>query len=160
MRSYREATSSDLQAICVLGEEVNAVHQRAFPEVFAGPGLHDRDAAHWLSSIGKDAATTFVADEAGELVGFVNVSMVTESHSLLLPMRFGRVGSVSVTEAKRGQGVGRALMSLAQDWVLQRGGKELRLNVWVFNTQALHMYEELGYEIRSHSLVKRLPSGA
>jgi ribosomal protein S18 acetylase RimI-like enzyme len=160
MRSYREATSADLQAICALGEEVNALHHRAFPEVFAGPGVHDRDAAHWFSSVGKDAATTFVAEEAGELVGFVNVSIVTESHSLLQPMRFGRVGSVSVTEARRSQGIGRGLMKLAQDWVVQRGGTELRLNVWTFNTQALRMYEELGYEMRSHSLVKRLPSGA
>ena len=159
MRDYREANSDDLPAICVLGEEVNAVHHRAFPEVFSGPGVHDRDAAHWLSSIGKEAATTFVAEDAGELVGFVNVSIVAESHSLLQPMRFGRVGSVSVTETKRGQGIGRALMNLAQDWVVQHGGTELRLNVWAFNTQALHMYEELGYEIRSHSLVKRLPSG-
>ena len=160
MLIYREATPSDLPSICALGEEVNSVHHRAFPEVFAGTGAPDRDAAHWLSSIGKEAATTFVAEDAGDVVGFVNVSMVIESHSLLQPMRFGRVGSVSVTEAMRGKGIGRSLMNQAQEWVAERDGTELRLNVWAFNAHALHMYEELGYEIRSHALVKQLQGGA
>ena len=160
MRIYREATEPDLSAICALGEEVNAIHHRAFPQVFASAGEIDRDSAHWMNSIGKQDATTFVAEESGSLVGFVNVSIVTESHSLLQPMRFGRVGSVGITEHKRGQGIGRELMELAQDWVSRHGGVELRLNVWAFNSHALHVYEELGYEVRSFFLVKRLPSAA
>ena len=160
MRIYREATEPDLYAICALGEEVNAIHHQAFPQVFASAGEIDRDSAHWMNSIGKQDATTFVAEESGLLVGFVNVSIVTESHSLLQPMRFGRVGSVVITEHKRGQGIGRELMKLAQDWVSRRGGVEVRLSVWAFNSHALHVYEELGYEIRSFFLVKRLPGGA
>lgn len=156
MRIYREATESDLSAICALGEEVNAIHRQAFPQVFASPGASDRDSAHWMNSIGKQDATTFVAEESGSLVGFVNVSIVTESHSLLKPMRFGRIGSVGITEHKRGQGIGRELMGLAQDWVSRRGGVEVRLNVWAFNSHALHVYEELGYEVHSFFLVKRL----
>jgi ribosomal protein S18 acetylase RimI-like enzyme len=160
MPTYREATEHDLSAICALGEEVNAIHHRAFPQVFANAGEIDRDAAHWMNSIGKQDATTFVAEESGSLVGFVNVSIVTETHSLLQPMRFGRVGSVGITEHKRGQGIGRELMKLAQDWVSHRAGVEMRLNVWAFNAHALHVYEELGYEVRSLFLVKHLPSVA
>ncbi len=95
-------------------------------------------------------------DASGALVGFVTVSLVSESHSLLQPMRFGRAGSVGVTESRRGQGIGRELMQRAQNWVLQRGGAEVRLNVWAFNAHALHLYEELGYEVRSLFLVKAL----
>jgi hypothetical protein len=82
MPYYRVATEADLPAICALGEEVNAIHHRAFPDVFAGPGKHDRDAAHWLSYIGKEGATTFVSEEAGELLGFVNVNIVTATNAL------------------------------------------------------------------------------
>ncbi len=159
-RTYREATESDLSSICALGEEVNAVHHHAFPEIFAGAGKPDRDATHWLNNIGKQEATTFVAEEAATVVGFVNVSMVNESHSLLQPMRFGRIGSVSVKEDRRGHGIGRELMALAQEWVARNGGVEVRLNVWAFNSHALRLYEELGYEVRSHFLAKRLASEA
>lgn len=160
MRIYREAAAPDLLAICALGEEVNAIHHRAFPQIFASAGEIDRDSAHWMSSIDKQDAITFVAEESGTLVGFVNVSIVTESHSLLRSLRFGLVGSVGITEGKRGQGIGRELMGLAQDWVSRRGGVEVRLNVWAFNSHALHVYEELGYEVRSFFLVKHLPSAA
>ena len=156
MPTYREATATDLHALCALGEEVNAVHHAAFPAIFAGPGAADRDAAHWKGSIGRDDATTFVAESQGALIGFVTVGIVSESHSLLQPMRFGRVGSVGITASQRGRGIGRELMQRAQDWVALRGGAEVRLNVWAFNTHALHVYEELGYEVRSLFLVKAL----
>ena len=160
MRTYREATQSDLPGICSLGEEVNAIHHCGFPEIFAGPGRPDRDAAHWFNSIGKNESATFVAEESAELVGFVNVAVVTESHSLLQPIRFGRVGTVAVRQNRRGLGIGRELMALAHTWVARNGGVEVRLNVWAFNSHALHLYQELGYEVRSHFLAKRLPSEA
>ncbi|WOS41601.1 GNAT family N-acetyltransferase [Xanthomonas rydalmerensis] len=156
MLTYREATASDLPAICALGEEVNALHHAASPHIFAGPGAADRDAAHWTRSIGQNDATTFVAEAQGVLVGFVTVGIVVESHSLLQPMRFGRVGSVGITRSHRGQGIGPALMQRAHDWVARRGGVEMRLNVWAFNRHALHVYEELGYDVRSLTLVKPL----
>jgi ribosomal protein S18 acetylase RimI-like enzyme len=160
MLKYREATERDIAAICELGEEVNAVHHRAFPQIFAAAAEKDRDAAHWLNRVSKPDATTIVAEEEELIVGFVSVSIVDETHTLLQPLRFGRVGSVSVTEKRRGQGIGRELMIRAQDWVTSRGGTEVRLNVWAFNKRALRMYEELGYETRSLMLAKQLRSGA
>ena len=117
MLLYRESTEADLDAICELGEEVNEVHHRAFPQIFAGAGEKNRDATHWLSSIAKPDAITIIAEDAGSIVGFVNVNIVNETHTLLQPLRIGRVGSVSVTANRRGQGIGRELMRLAQEWV-------------------------------------------
>jgi ribosomal protein S18 acetylase RimI-like enzyme len=108
----------------------------------------------------KPDATTFVAEDSTSVVGFVSVSVVNETHTLLQPLRIGRVGSVGVAENWRGQGIGRELMRQAHGWVFSRGGVEVRLNVWAFNVQALHMHEELGYEVRYMSLAKQLPSGA
>lgn len=154
MPLYRPARSADLKALCALGEEVNAIHHRIFPHVFAGPGSADRDLAHWASSVDTEGAQTFVAEEGGHVVGFVTVNMAAESHTFAQPLKFGRVGTVSVTAALRGQGVGPELMRLAQGWVKENGGHEVRLNVWAFNEHALHVYKELGYEVRSMSLAK------
>ena len=159
MLTYRTALVADLQAICALGEEVNSVHHRAFPHVFAGLGAADRDLAHWSSSVETEGAQTFVAEEGGQVVGFVTVSMATESHSFAQALRFGRVGSVSVAEGKRGQGIGPGLMRLVHAWVKDNGGHEVRLNVWAFNEHALHVYQELGYEVRSLNLAKIVANG-
>ena len=157
---YREAIESDLPAICALGMEVNTLHHEAFPRHFAAPADPLRDSAHWAASLAQPMATIFVAElEPGQLAGFVTVAVQDEVHSLLQPIRIGRVGTVGVTSEWRGHGIGRALMRHAQDWVQTRGGIELRLNVWAFNEPARRLYEELGYELRLLTLAKPLQQG-
>ena len=155
--AYREAETQDLPVICALGQVVNLLHHTAWPEIFAPSSDPMRDAQHWSQSIAKANATTFVAERSGELVAFVTVMVVDESNSLLQPVRYARVGSVCVVETFRGQGIGRKLMSLAEQWSVGRGAKDMRLNVWCFNEPALALYRELGYEVRSHALGKPLP---
>ena len=161
MPQYREATKTDLPAICMLGEEVNSLHHVAWPHIFASIGLPLRDLEHWSKSVERENATTLVAVEAGIIAGFVTISVVTETHSLLQPLRYARVGSVGVTASLRGQGIGTKLMALAERWARERGALDLRLNVYTFSEHALQMYKELGYEVLSHSMTKRLsPNGA
>jgi ribosomal protein S18 acetylase RimI-like enzyme len=160
MTNYRLALKEDLPAICALGEEVNAIHHQAFPHIFAGPGEPDRDAKHWERSLEGGDAQAFIAECDGQLVGFLTVAMASESHSFAQPLRFARVGSVSVSEWARGQGIGTELMQLAHQWVAERGGYEVRLNVWAFNEAACRLYAELGYEVRSLNMARVLPSGA
>jgi ribosomal protein S18 acetylase RimI-like enzyme len=160
MLNYRSATPDDLPSLCALGEEVNSIHHAAWPEVFAPAGALDRDRSHWARSVGEDEAGTIVADENGTLVGFVTMSVTTESNSLFQPVRYAKVGSVGVTANHQGKGIGRKLMALAEQWAAQHGAAEVRLTVWAFNGAALRMYEELGYEMRSHALGKRLRAGA
>jgi ribosomal protein S18 acetylase RimI-like enzyme len=154
MLTFRAATESDLPALCALGEEVNAIHHGAFPNVFSGPGAADRDLPHWSSALTSPESVVLVAEEFGRVVAFVNVRMVNESRSWLKPIRFGLVGSLSVTQDKRGQGIGPELMRRVHEWVSERQGREVRLQVSGFNQHALHVYEELGYEIRSFNLAK------
>ena len=159
MPVYREAVESDVLAICLVGEEINSLHHAAYPSIFAGaPDDPTRDAAHWASSIAKPTATTFVAEQDGHIVGFVNVSIHDESHSLLRPLRVARVGSVGVSTAHRGQGIGKSLMQHAEAWAQGQGAAELRLNVWAFNSVAMQLYRELGYDLRVHQLAKVLQS--
>lgn len=156
MPRYREALISDLPSICVLGNEVNAFHHDNLPDIFAAEGEPERDRAHWLQSIERENATTFVAEASGTLVGFVTVGIVDESLSLLIPLRYGRIGTIGVAADFRDQGIGRSLMALAEDWAHARGVVDIRLNIWAFNDRAMRLYKSLGYEIRSNFLGKRI----
>ncbi len=159
MISYREATRDDLRSICVLGQEVNALHHSAWPDVFAPSGDPTRDEALWSEAIGQESATAFVAEAAGEVIGFVNISFVSRDPSpLLQPVSFARVGSVGVAGVHRGRGIGKELMRQAEAWAASRGARHIVLNVWAFNERAVDLYRELGYEIRSYAMGKRLAS--
>jgi ribosomal protein S18 acetylase RimI-like enzyme len=154
--SLREATAADLPAICLLGEEVNALHHHAEPQVFAPPGDPERHRAHWQATLGQPAATTFVALDGDAVVGFITVTVVDETHSLLQPLRFARIGTVGVCAQQRGAGIGKALMVRAEAWAHARGCVETRLQVGAFNTRAARLYAELGYELRTSMLARAL----
>jgi ribosomal protein S18 acetylase RimI-like enzyme len=155
--TYREATIDDLCAICVLGQEINAIHHDAWPDVFAPSSDPSRDEGLWAEMIGQPNATSLVAQCDDEVVGFVNVLFVErDKNPLLQPISFARVGSIGVAEAHRGRGIGRELMRQAEAWASARGARHLSLNVWAFNERAVDLYRKLGYDVRSHSMGKRL----
>lgn len=157
---YIEATPADLLAVCRLGAEVNEMHREAVPGVFAAAEDGGADAAHWGAALNAPTATTFLALNGEVAVGFLTVSVHLEGAPILQPMRFGKVGTVCVSANYQGRGIGRALMDLAERWALARGAQELRLNVWAFNEGARHLYEELGYALRSHQMAKSLQAPA
>ena len=155
---YREARESDLIAICELGQVVNAIHHAAHPGIFAPQSSAERDAEHWRQSCFGLNSTAFVAEFGGAVVGFVNAAVVNENHTLLQPVRFVRVGSVSVAESCRGRGIGRELMSMVERWAAAQGATDIRLNVWAFNESARRLYQEIGYEVRSLFMGKAVGS--
>jgi GNAT superfamily N-acetyltransferase len=63
---------------------------------------------------------------------------------------------VEVDEARRGEGLGRVAMQLAEEWTLARGGKRIALNVFGPNTVARSLYDSLGYEVQATSMYKDL----
>ena len=154
LATVREATASEIDAICSLGGEVNALHHANLPELFAASGDPHLHEAHWLSSLGKSDAATYVVATDDEIIGFVTMSIATESHSLFTPMRYTRIGTVGVSTAHRGKGVGKALMARAHEWARQKNSAEVRLTVAAFNGAAIRMYEELGYTVRMHQMFK------
>ncbi|MGI4860917.1 MAG: GNAT family N-acetyltransferase [Janthinobacterium lividum] len=158
--TYRPATASDLSTICELGQALNSLHHRERPDVYQDATTEvQRDSAHWQLSLQGGDHATFLATADGAAVGFITVQLSRATSPLMQPMRFGRIRSVSVAEAYRGQGVGRALIGLAESWAAARGAAEVRLTVWAFNASAFRLYEELGYQVFAFEMGKRMPAG-
>lgn len=154
--TVRCATAADLPMVCQIAEDLAAIHHEAWPTVFAPASGEMRDEWHWRESLSGEGRVAFVAELSGVVVGFITLACQTESHTLFQPVRSVRVNSVCVVEQMRGKGIGRLLMQRAESWAVERGAAEVRLVVWAFNGAALKMYEELGYEVRSHTLAKSL----
>lgn len=158
--TYRQALVADLPAICALGQVVNLLHHEAKPEIFAPPSPPDRDVEHWRNSAFSPDTIAFVAEGSGGVIAFVTAGVVRESHSLLQPLLFARVGSVCVAQAWRSRGIGKELMRMVERWAAAQGASDIRLNVWSFNESARRLYEELGYEVRSLFMGKWLGQNA
>ena len=120
--------------------DAQEIEQRQFAEYFPG-GTPAAD--HQLFT-GRDAAT-------GETIGIL---WMFERRSAAGTSAF--IYDIEVRQALRGRGWGRELMSYAELWALERGAREIALNVFGGNALARGLYASLGYSERSVAMAKAL----
>jgi ribosomal protein S18 acetylase RimI-like enzyme len=58
----------------------------------------------------------------------------------------------------RRQGIGTALMHHAEVWAIDRGDRQIGLQVFQTNHPALNLYKQMGYTTQSLWMIKTLPS--
>jgi GNAT superfamily N-acetyltransferase len=122
------------------------------------------DATHQMQFTGhlrRIDSVTLVADDAGEVVGVVDM----EYHQRLGDHRpQARVNDLVVTGAARGQGAGTALLSRAEELARKRGCFRMALVTAGWRADAVAFYEREGWANYGEWFVKPLaddvdPSG-
>jgi GNAT superfamily N-acetyltransferase len=99
------------------------------------------------------SACVLVAETTqGEQVGFIHLCEEEDYYGGAC----GHVGDVVVTHEARGRGVGTALLEAGERWARARGYRMLTLNVFLDNTRARALYEELGFRPETVRHVKDL----
>jgi GNAT superfamily N-acetyltransferase len=111
--------------------------------LFAPPGSQppmwdaEKAASRLADAIESTHAEVLVADD-GEIVGFCTVYLDIDS------VRFGRrawVEDLAVDDARRSQGIGKALLDAAKDWARERGASHLELDSAEVRAGAHRFYE-------------------
>lgn len=85
------------------------------------------------------SSTILVARDAGAIAGSVMVGF--DGHR-------GWVYYLAVSPARQGEGLGRALMAAAEDWLRTRDAPKIQLMVRGDNDAARGFYEAIGYELQ------------
>ena len=93
--------------------------------------------------------TFLVAELDGSLIGYVMCRVEYGfSHLRKLGLaRKGHIVSIAVKEQHRGKGVGTLLMGMAQEAMTRKTATESYLEVRVSNTDAIALYQRLGYRV-------------
>lgn len=95
-----------------------------------------------MGQMPADAALLVARDEAQTPAGFIYLT--TES-DYFTGDKLGYISDLAVVPKFEGQGVGRLLMSAAEDWAREKGYRVLTLDVFAGNERARRVYEKLGY---------------
>ena len=92
--------------------------------------------------------TFLVAELGGDLIGYVMCRIEYGfSHMRRLGLaRKGHIVSIAVKESHRGRGVGTLLMRSAQEAMTAKTATESYLEVRVSNSEAIALYQRLGYK--------------
>jgi GNAT superfamily N-acetyltransferase len=127
--AIRPATQADVPAIERI---VHDAYARYIERIGKPPGPMLDD---YPARVAEGAA--WVLDEGGRIAG-VLVLLPAPDHLLL--------DNVAVDPARQGSGLGRRLMTFAEDEARRLGHAELRLYTHVMMHENLAMYPRLGYE--------------
>ena len=134
----RPATDEDLDAAVDLYADV-ATEGRWIAAEAPVNKLERR--ATFESSIRKDNAQFFVADDGGRIVGELGIELASYGVA-----DFGMM----VAADARGRGVGSALLSAAIEWARAAGAHKVALQVWPDNQGAIALYRKFGFDQEGH----------
>jgi len=99
----------------------------------------------------RDGAKIFVAEEEGEVVGFLSFSSEAAFH------REGNIGTITamcVLETKRGRGIGRSLIEHAETFAKESDCVRIAVASGIHRTKTHQFYHHCGFEEKTKRFVK------
>lgn len=97
---------------------------------------------------------TYVAEEDNKLLGFASGRVYTEEEHVL--DKIGYLEELFVTESARGMRLGRKLVDVVIEELVNQGCAVLRTSAYSNNTIALNLYRGLGFLDESIDLVRKV----
>ncbi len=141
--------SRDIESVLRFQVEI---YERNFPG-FIVTEVFLRDYRRQLRRAGRQwTEALYVACDGRQTRGFLWVGLV----STMVNPCVGYIKNLYIDPGLRGQGWGRELLRIAEDWAEERGASEIELDASVCNEDAVKLYETGGYEIRRLRMGRRL----
>jgi GNAT superfamily N-acetyltransferase len=142
----RHATEADVPALGRLGASLMRLHYDFDRQRFLAPHGNPEEGYGWfLGSQLHDAdATVFVAERAGQVVGYVYAGLEPLSWKELRDAA-GFIHDVVVEDANRGGGIASALIETASLWLKAHGAPRVMLWTAERNHAAQRLFEQAGF---------------
>jgi [ribosomal protein S18]-alanine N-acetyltransferase len=107
---------------------------------------------YFFDSLLRELPEAFIVAEVDDnVIGYImcKIEFGFSNFRKLGFVKKGHVVSVAVLDQHRGKGIGKALMLEGISGVVSRKSDEIYLEVRISNTQAIRIYEKLGFQIKS-----------
>ena len=140
----RNAENKDIPRLGELLLQVLEVHHSARPDLFKS-GATKYTNAELFEILKDENRPIFVAEENGEVVGYVFCILVQYKDSnILTDIKTLYIDDLCVDENVRGKGIGHSLYNYVVEYAKACGCYNVTLNVWADNKSALAFYEKIG----------------
>jgi GNAT superfamily N-acetyltransferase len=137
----REASEEDIEALAGLMTDL-------------GYPTSTGDMSRRLEEISTDPSYgTLIAERDGRVLGMAGIHL---EHTYEADGSCARVMALVVGSEHRGRGVGRALISAAEDWAREKGARDVMLTTHKRRAGAHRFYRQMGYEATGYRFYKEL----
>ena len=101
-----------------------------------------------LANLDHNRECIFVAEESNKVIGFIHV----ENYDLLYAPSMANILGIAVSNEFRKQGIGKKLLSKAEEWAKNKGITMMRLNSGATRKDAHEFYRNLGFDDEKNQL--------
>ena len=142
----RRASEEDAPALGRLGALLLRAHHGCDPQRFMAPGRHPEAGygSFLVSQLGDEDVAVFVAEQDGEVIGYVYAGLEPRSWKELREA-CGFIHDVAVVEHGRRGGAATALIDAAAEWLRGRGAPRVVLWTAERNAGAQRLFDRLGF---------------
>lgn len=140
IRPVRDDDLEELRRITVEGFDGTAIDQNV-EQAFGPLSGHDwrwRKARHVDEDVAANPIGVFVAEERGQVLGYVSTRIDHASGK-------GRIPNLAVDSRVQGQGIGRQLIEHALSYFRQEGMSFVMIETMVNNPIGQHLYPACGF---------------
>ncbi len=151
MTTVRAATPDDARAIAdVKIETWRAAYAGVMPQATLDAMDIDEHERFWKSVLAREQVGVFVADQNGQVIGFVNVGPCWHEEGT------GELYAIYVRPGAWDTGAGLALMDVGVSWLAERYSEAV---LWVAeeNPRARRFYERYGWAAESTRVAEVAP---
>ena len=150
----RKAIHNDIPAIAELYREQFREMSKLIPD-FIKEG--DQSVEFLEKTISDDDSDILVYENDGTVVGFILLqAKVRPDFDFMIPGKYCYIMDIIVTEAHRNKGFATALMNSAKDWAKEQNCSFINLDVLTTNTNAISLYEKLGFIPKAQEMYCKL----
>jgi ribosomal protein S18 acetylase RimI-like enzyme len=159
--ALRPAVFEDAHGIALALLESAEHHTRLDPERYFVPAF-DTLLTRYQNRLrelrpGASSETMLVAEQNGEIVGFIEAKIDQSPDPMHRSMTFCHVGEIVVRGQHRSHGIGAQLLRGAEDWGREHGADFASLEYHIANTRAGSFYQRrMGYKTAAVTAIKRL----
>ncbi len=140
----RNAYDGDLEQIKGIFQEFVAFHT-ALDHVFAKIDGHETMFAEYVKSlIEREDATVFVADDNGDIAGYI-IGIIQNKPPVYLKPVYGFIDSTAVKESYQRQGTGTMMFQAIRDWFSDQGIEHVELYAALMNPKSTSFWRKMGF---------------
>jgi len=143
--TIRAGTVGDIPSVLPMVAKTIAFHDALDPARFGAVPNAGQRYDGWMQRLaGSDTGVFLVADEQGELAGFV-LGQVQDDYAMYRLGRYGFIHELWVEEEQRRKGIGKALMLAALSRFRTAGVPQVRLDTAAKNEAAQRLFKACGF---------------